>query len=200
MENGINLWVSHLHHEKSNAHREPRTLEIFGLANVITVLWYSVCVYVCPQSLDLLPVFSMELVKYNGGIKNTSTQAEHFITIKLKTKNYAKVVFRGRNVRAGLTRVQSQWTKDGHKRWTQKKAAECKQSGCVCVCVALYHRRSNAVISNAHTPLITACMCDWGCVLDGTLRECVRLHVDEVVVFTQCISSGWPQAGCTRPW
>lgn len=48
-------------------------------------------------------------------------------------------------------------TSDGHKKET------------VHVCGSLSQKLSDAVISNAHTPLITYPVCDWVCVLDGTV-------------------------------
>lgn len=56
------------------------------------------------------------------------------------------------------------------QRWLDRRAESVKKNGHknglkgnrVAVCGSLSQKLSNAVISNAHTPLITgACMCDW---------------------------------------
>lgn len=97
-------------------------------------------------------------------------------------------------------------------RWLDRSPKSRKMNGhksglkrnSVAVCGSLSQRLSNAVISNAHTPLITRPVTGFKCWM--ALRErvcfCVRVCVgpgSEVVVFTQSVSSGWPQAGDIWP-
>lgn len=93
-------------------------------------------------------------------------------------------------------------------RWLDRSPKSGKMNGHksslkrnrVAVCGSLSQRLSNAVISNAHTPLITRPVTGFKCWM--ALRECVCVFAgpcSEVVVFTQSVSSGWPQAGYIWP-